>query len=521
MQFSLQSIEASQRTSRVTKNGALTLEETRSYDKFGRLVEITSDGKSVKYSYDAKNRLSMQTADNMPIEFSYTKYGQLENKTLGGKLKPVSSLTYIYTKSGQIAGRVVDGKHQMYDYDKKGQLLSVADRHGNIAESYVYDPAGNILSKTVEGKTTTFTYDKANQLICSTCDGITTNYKYDAAGRLIKEGDKTYTYGWLDKILSVQEKGTQTAAFDYHMDGQIASATQNGKTESFLWDGLALIHRGETGFINEPYVTGGNPLLSSKGEIMFNDILGSTLGVNNETGFNPVKMTAFGETENKEAFFTGKPAIGELGYAFLFRNYRADQGKWQTSDPMGYPDGWNNLAYCSNGVNSRIDPLGLDWIDDIIASCARSAIQDFINRAIQAGQNGVTADTDIYVKASGLDLSTIQISYTYSDAVSLFFIPLGSGSGTISGNSIQLPSDVSLSYENVFVRLENNKYTVLDDESEPTNLNGESPISVTYNVNQRYGEWYDFSAVTINTVTISGFFKADILKVIPRKYKEE
>jgi uncharacterized protein RhaS with RHS repeats len=33
-------------------------------------------------------------------------------------------------------------------------------------------------------------------------------------------------------------------------------------------------------------------------------------------------------------------------------------GKWQTSDPLGYPDGWNNLAYCNNGVTSCYDWLG-------------------------------------------------------------------------------------------------------------------------------------------------------------------
>ncbi|MDR0933451.1 MAG: hypothetical protein LBM70_10610, partial [Victivallales bacterium] len=51
--------------------------------------------------------------------------------------------------------------------------------------------------------------------------------------------------------------------------------------------------------------------------------------------------------------------IGELGYAFLFRNYRPEQGKWQTADPLGYPDGWNNLAYVNNGVSFLIDFLGL------------------------------------------------------------------------------------------------------------------------------------------------------------------
>jgi RHS repeat-associated protein len=57
--------------------------------------------------------------------------------------------------------------------------------------------------------------------------------------------------------------------------------------------------------------------------------------------------------------FTGKPYIGELGYAFLFRNYRPEQGKWQTADPLGYPDGWNNLAYVNNGVTEFFDSHGL------------------------------------------------------------------------------------------------------------------------------------------------------------------
>ena len=167
----------------------------------------------------------------------------------------------------------------------------------------------------------------------------------------------------------MQENGEQIAAFDYHVGGQIASAVHGDKTENFLWDGLALIHRGDNSFINEPYVTGGNPILSSKDGVMFNDILGTTLGIKNEKGFDAISMTAFGEPTTSQpnnstteidnvGFFTGKPYIGELGYAFLFRNYRADQGKWQTKDPLGYPDGWNNLAYVNNNVLNSIDLWG-------------------------------------------------------------------------------------------------------------------------------------------------------------------
>ena len=40
------------------------------------------------------------------------------------------------------------------------------------------------------------------------------------------------------------------------------------------------------------------------------------------------------------------------------RNYRADLSKWQTADPLGYPDGWNPLAYCGNRVTDAVDLWG-------------------------------------------------------------------------------------------------------------------------------------------------------------------
>ena len=350
-----------QRTGMELKNGGLTHTEIKEYDAFGRLVSIKSRGKTVVYQYNSRNQLVAQIVDKIPIEFTYTKYGQLETKVLGGQAAPVFALKYFYSPDGMIAGRVVDGKFQMYSYDKRGQLLRVADMQGNVAESYVYDPAGNILSKTIDGKTTTYTYDKANQLVSSTADGKVTHYEYDAAGRLIKEGDKNYAYGWLDKVLSVTENGREIASFRYHNDGQISKAIYGDKVEEFLWDGLALVWRSGVSYVNEPYVTGGNPILSSKDGVMFNDMLGSTLNIGGKT----VNMTAFGESDDTNAMYTGKPYIGELGYAFLFRNYRSDYGKWTTSDPLGYPDGWNNFAYVDNKCSSSIDCLGLtNWFRD-------------------------------------------------------------------------------------------------------------------------------------------------------------
>ena len=255
--------------------------------------------------------------------------------------------------------------------------------------------------------TTTFTFDDANQLVSSTTDGVTTRYAYDAAGRLVKEGAKTYRYGYLDKVLSVTDGDTKRT-FSYHADGQLASATVGSalradrgatplsETETFLWDGLALIQRGDEQFINESHVGNapkklrfegkpraqrsarrarkgprGNPVASSKGTSYFNDALGTTLGAKKDGKYSAAALTAFGERLDNvdstspairslgEGWFTGKPYIEGLGHAFLFRNYRASLGKWQTADPMGYPDGWNQLAYCGNGVTSAVDALSL------------------------------------------------------------------------------------------------------------------------------------------------------------------
>ena len=157
--------------------------------------------------------------------------------------------------------------------------------------------------------------------------GLSRKRTVSAAGRMVKEGDKSYEYGWLDKVLAVRENDKKIASFDYQVDGQIAQSIHGDQSEAFFWDGLSLIHRGETSFINEPYVTGGNPILSSKQGVMFNDMLGNTLGTKSEK-YNSVQMTTFGESSDTNAMYTGKPYIGEISYSFLFRNYRPDQGKW-------------------------------------------------------------------------------------------------------------------------------------------------------------------------------------------------
>jgi RHS repeat-associated protein len=99
-------------------------------------------------------------------------------------------------------------------------------------------------------------------------------------------------------------------------------------------------------------------------------MLGTTVGSKSNGKYSAAALTAFGERLDNvdgtslairslgEGWFTGKPYIEGLGHAFLFRNYRANLGKWQTADPMGYPDGWNQLAYCNNLTIGSVDFAG-------------------------------------------------------------------------------------------------------------------------------------------------------------------
>ena len=67
---------------------------------------------------------------------------------------------------------------------------------------------------------------------------------------------KSYRYGYLDKVLSVTE-GKNRITYGYHVDGQLATVTKGKTTEEFTWDGLALVKRGAVSYLNEPLVGSG------------------------------------------------------------------------------------------------------------------------------------------------------------------------------------------------------------------------------------------------------------------------
>ena len=254
---------------------------------------------------------------------------------------------------------------QRYEYDPSGQLLkAINDQSKEVLEAYAYDKAGNMQEKIINGEKTAMTYNAANQLatvalaslpmrpttqqtpnalapslpggtralasVSETAQNLLT-YTYDKAGRMTgPSGGAMSTYGWLDKVTTLtQPDGTQVA-FEYWPDGQLAAKrslstentestetgiqkvsnppatpspinAQTSTSETFLWDGLALLRRNETLYIIEPHPSGGVPIASyTVGDpknvtYYLNDMLGTTLATIEGSVTRYAKLTAFGQ----------------------------------------------------------------------------------------------------------------------------------------------------------------------------------------------------------------------------------
>ena len=125
-------------------------------------------------------------------------------------------------------GNIASDENNQYQYDSLGQLKATA---GNINSSYTYDDRGNMLTKTVNGVTTSFAYTNTQwqDQLTSVNGGV---LNYDANGNLVSYDGKTYTWShgkWLESVID----GENTYSYGYDSNGIRASKTVNGVETSY------------------------------------------------------------------------------------------------------------------------------------------------------------------------------------------------------------------------------------------------------------------------------------------------
>ena len=123
---------------------------------------------------------------------------------------------------------------------------------------------------------------------------------------------------------------------------------------------------------------------SSGTHYYINDHLATTVGIADAAGESAaMEAHAFGSPlagGGNPGRFSGKPYDEDLGaYVFHFRNYRAEEGRWLTADPSGFPD----------GVNSRLNVLNIWRQIDPFDLAARASITNFTDALEHLSSNAV------------------------------------------------------------------------------------------------------------------------------------
>ncbi|MBK9008597.1 MAG: DNRLRE domain-containing protein [Anaerolineae bacterium] len=273
-------------TTNYTYNGKLLMgsedplggETTYTYTPEGFLESVTDlSGRVTSYEYDTfGQRISMTDPSDNTWEYTYDSLGRLIDTT-----DPRERVTHNeYNAAGQLIrvtqnydpNRPQNGENvynivTVYEYDARGNQISVTDTYDRTTQ-YVYDDADRLI-QTIDpaGSATTNAYDTSGRLISTTDPlGNTTEYEYDAAGRLIKtinalgfhSGATTFNvsnntstvtdmlgratvfhYDELGRVVEVVDPLTQSTTITYDENGNVIARTdQLGRTTQYQYDEL-------------------------------------------------------------------------------------------------------------------------------------------------------------------------------------------------------------------------------------------------------------------------------------------
>jgi RHS repeat-associated protein len=187
---------------------------TYTYDALGNRTSVADNqGVSVASTYDARNLLASQTwhpsagGNSVTVSYQYDAAGQRTgiDRTMPPPVGPAVDVSTAFS------------------YDAAGQLTEI--RHGVSGDSnpladylYVHDLAGQLVSETLHGQTTTYTYDQTGQLTAAHHTGQADEaYSYDSNGNRTSGGS---VVGANNQILS-----DDTYTYTYDADGNLVRRT--------------------------------------------------------------------------------------------------------------------------------------------------------------------------------------------------------------------------------------------------------------------------------------------------------
>ncbi|MDB2614032.1 hypothetical protein N9Y92_02610 [Chlamydiales bacterium] len=385
----------------------LTLNQTttRTYTQRGQVAsETLATGLTVYFTYDPLDRVTKVTLpDDSALSYTYNPFTMESVTRLNPQQEPLYTHTYdTFNHQGLLKEEtLVDGSKRFYSYDANHQLKSQTSTHTELSE-YDYDPIGNLLSYTHNGKTFNYTYDCLYQLseendhtythdslynrtskdsISYTLNALNqisqitdTEYTYDLNGNLIKQHSPTsttlYTYDALDRLTKAT---VNDITYNYSYDGFHRRLTSNNLQFLYLKENEVGAYRDNTLIefrtlgLGKGAEIGASIALELNGELYtpHHDHQGNLiLLTQNNTEIDSYTYTAFGEHTSQKNLspwrFSSKRYDQETDLTYFGRRYyTASLGRWLTADPLGYDAGSNLYAYVMNTPLTHFDFYGL------------------------------------------------------------------------------------------------------------------------------------------------------------------
>lgn len=306
-----------------------------SYDDNDRLIAIVQGSSNVSLGYDAVGRRSSLILPNgIVVGYTFDQASELTALTYSVVGTMLGNLTYAYDADGrrvQVGGtwartsmpnpttstaafnagnQLTNWNGTAFAYDANGNLANdgtntytwnarnhLASIAGGTTASFVYDPFGRRLAKTISGTATDFLYDGANPVQELSGTSVTANL----------------LSGGLDEIFS---RSDSTGTFSQLRDGLGSTVALAG-----LNDNLA------TTYTYAPY------------------------GV----------TTPGGVSSSNVFQFTGRENDGNGLYYYRARYYNPQLGRFISEDPLGFGGGGANFyPYGGDAPTNFSDPSGMD-----------------------------------------------------------------------------------------------------------------------------------------------------------------
>jgi len=375
----------------VSEGGRTT---TRTYDSLNRLMTYSDgEGHTIGYEYDPAGNLTTLTyPDGRQVHYTYDTYNRLKTvwEDWSGTIR---TTTFAYDSCGRLVYLArPDGTIRQQVFDEAGQLRQIIERSAAGAlfwyGAYRFDGDGRIdwrltnpAPAPIELPTATATYDADNRLeswnnggVANVvhdddgnlttgpgADGLATAFSFDARNRLISAAGTTHRYN--PDGLRVETAGVDAATYTVDPGAgfsRVLTRTKDGTTTYYVW-GVGLMYEvdGTTGATKTYHA----------------DHLGNTVALSDATGAVTDRMTyaPYGTLVARSGT-TATPFLfgGVLGCQtdasglvhMRARFYNPRTARFLNADPIGFAGGLNWYAYAGGNPIMRIDPSGLDWIDN-------------------------------------------------------------------------------------------------------------------------------------------------------------